>query len=237
MKISTQKLQFRILIVALLCVFSGNTGFSVAAQADQPPTISNVLSQVVEVGHSISLAVSYNDPDGDTVTVSSVSDNPSVASVEQTTPQTLTVSGLVPGLATITVTVDDGRGGTASTTFSVTVNSPNQPPIIDSIAAQTVEVGQSVNVNISYSDPDGDTVTVSAASDNSAVASVAQTVPQALTVMGVVAGSATITVTVDDGRGGTVSTNFAITVTTPSPPPPPAPTNNPPIINALGSQT
>ena len=139
MKISARKLQFRTLIVVLLYIFSSNKWLPVTAQGNQLPTISNVLPQVVEVGQSISVAISYSDPDGDAVTVSSVSDNPAVASVTQSAAQTLTVVGVTPGSANITVTVDDGRGGIANTTFPVTVNPPapppNQLPSIDPISS------------------------------------------------------------------------------------------------------
>ena len=237
-EISTRKLQFRTLIVVLLWMFSINVSLPVAAQNNQPPTISNVVPQVVEVGQSISVAISYSDPDGDAVTVSSVSDNPAVASVTQSATQTLTVIGVTSGSATITVTVDDGRGGTASASFAVTINaSPptNNPPIINALASQTINVGQSAVVTLSYSDPDGDAVTVSASLDNAGVASVAQTSATALTVIGVAAGTANIAVTVSDDKGGTASVSFVVVVNSGSVPPP-NPTNNPPVIAPLNPQ-
>src|SRR5205814_935786 len=161
----------------------------------------------------ITVAISYSDPDGDAVTVSPISDNPAVASVAQSAGQTLTVVGVTSGSATITVTIDDGRGGTASTSFTVTVNaSPippappaptNNPPVINALPSQTVNIGQAVNVTLSYSDPDGDAVTTSASSDNAGIATVAETSATVLAVTGVAAGTANITVIADDGKGGT----------------------------------
>jgi hypothetical protein len=127
-------------------------------------------------------------------------------------------------------------GGRWQITVAQDTNPVNQPPVIEAISAQAVDVGQTVMVNLNYSDPDGDTVSISALSDNPA-ATVTPAGNQ-LAIAGVAAGSANITVTADDGKGGTNSTTFTVTVNEPPlPPPPPAPINNPPIINPLASQT
>ena len=88
MRNPTQKLQYRVLFVVLLCLFSGSIGLSAMAQGNQPPTINNVAPQIVEVGQSINVDISYSDPDGDALTVSPVVDNAAVATVTQSSPQT-----------------------------------------------------------------------------------------------------------------------------------------------------
>src|SRR6185436_8905602 len=142
------------------------------------------------------------------ITVNVSSDNAGIATVAQTSATELTVSGVAAGTANITVTVTDDKGGTSSASFAVIVNlgaglppaATNNPPVIAPINPQVVTVGQSVVVPVGYSDPDGDVVTVNLVSDNSIVVTVSQSATLELTVLGVAAGTANITVTVDHGR-------------------------------------
>jgi hypothetical protein len=125
-----------------------------------------------------------------------------------------------PGSATVTVSVDDGRGGTGSITFNVSVQQPNQPPAIQPIQDQTLAVGEQRDVPYAASDPDGDPLQnpVAVSSDGGIVGASSPS----LGVVHLVAnapGSATITVSVDDGRGGTGSITFNVSVEQPAPPP------------------
>ncbi|MCY3712747.1 MAG: M66 family metalloprotease [Gemmatimonadetes bacterium] len=89
-----------------------------------------------------------------------------------------------------------------SVAVTVTVGQPvNQAPVAQgTIPAQNVDVGESVRIAVTtyFSDPDGDRLTYSAATSDSAVATAA-TSGSVVTVEGESAGNATITVTADDG--------------------------------------
>ncbi len=80
---------------------------------------------------------------------------------------TLTIdreNGFVGGVV-VTVTVNDGRGGTDSKTFTVTVTdtSVNNPPVLAPINNQTVPPSQDIiTVSLSATDADGDPLTYSA---------------------------------------------------------------------------
>ena len=76
----------------------------------------------------------------------------------------------------------------------------------------TVTAGESIEIDVSgvFTDPDEDALTFSAASDDTAVATVTED-GGALTVRGVAAGQAVITVTASDGDG-TASAAFTVTV-------------------------
>ncbi len=199
---------------------TASTTFGVTVNAaNQQPFIDQIDPQVCNIGDVLSLTINYSDPDGDPLSVNATADNGAVADAS-VAGFTLTVSCNSAGTAFITVAVDDGKGGTASTTFGVTVNAANQQPFIDQIAPQGVEVGQSLLVAINYSDPDGDALTVTPTSDNPGVAGVVQSNMFELTVSGVAEGTTNITVTVDDGKGGINSTSFSVTVTAAAPPPP-----------------
>jgi hypothetical protein len=99
---------------------------------------------------------------------------------------------------------------------------PNQNPLIEPVAEQTVEAGQSVQVSVNASDPDGDPLTLIAQSDTPAVATVSLD-GGTLTVTGVAAGNATVTISADDGRGGVATVSFPVTITAPAPPTEPPP--------------
>ncbi|NJR40949.1 MAG: tandem-95 repeat protein [Leptolyngbyaceae cyanobacterium CSU_1_4] len=121
------------------------------------------------------------------------------------------------GANTITITASDGNGGTVNSTFTLTVANTNDSPIlIEPLPPQTALEDSSFTVNISsyFADPDnGDTLTFSATA-----------LPDGLTfdnATGTISGSPTnaavgtksITVTADDGKGGTVDGTFVLTVT------------------------
>jgi PKD repeat protein len=182
---------------------------------NQPPTIDPIAGQTVEAGSTLPVAINYNDPEGAAVTLQADSDNPNIATVTQSGQSELTITGVAEGTANISVTVTDDQGETANTTFQVTITAapvPNQPPTIDPIAPQVLDVGATLPVAFNYNDPEGGPVLVSPTSDNPGVVSVVQSAPNELTLTGVAAGTANITVALDDGQGGTNSASFSVTV-------------------------
>ncbi len=203
-------------------------GVTVGAPPNQNPTINGIGGQTCTVGDTLNVTLSYNDPDGNPITVASSSDNPGAASVNANG-EPLSVFCASAGSANITVNLSDGNGGTASTAFGVTVNAPaNQNPTINGIGGQTCTVGDTLNVTLTYNDPDGNPITVASSSDNGGVASVNAS-GEPLSVVCASAGSANITVNLDDGNGGTASTSFGVTVN--------APANQNPTINPISGQT
>ena len=122
------------------------------------------------------------------------------------------VAGAALGVATC-----GGDGGTEPT--PPTVEPPPPPPAnraptaTGSIAAQTVLVGESVSVNVAgnFSDPDGNTLSYAAASSDEAVAT-ASVSGSNVTIEGVAAGSATVTVTASDPGGLSANQSIAVTV-------------------------
>ncbi|KAB2866235.1 MAG: hypothetical protein F9K46_02730 [Anaerolineae bacterium] len=190
---------------------------SVSAPANQNPTINPISGQTCTVGDTVTVTLTYNDPDGNPISVASSSDNSGVASVNATG-EPLSVFCASAGSANITVNIDDGNGGTASTSFGVTVNPPaNQNPTLDPIGGQTCNEGDTLTITPTYNDPDGNPISVSTFSDNPGVADVNAT-GEPLNVICSTAGSANITVNIDDGNGGTASTSFGVTVNAVAPP-------------------
>ena len=110
----------------------------------------------------------------------------------------------------------DGSWTINSVPLTQSTPAVNNPPVVQTITAQNATVGTNLTVTVSATDADaGDTLTYSATSSNTAVATVAMS-GNVVTVTPVAAGTTTITVIVSDGQNE-ISTTFVVTVTTPAP--------------------
>jgi hypothetical protein len=126
--------------------------------------------------------------------------------------------------------VRDGQGGSASGTFSITINQVNDAPVISNISDRTIEEDDTVGpLSFTVDDEetnDLSTLTLSGTSNNTTLVpnpNISFTGPDASGNASVAvkpapneSGTATITVTVDDGAGAnnTTSEDFTLTVTT-----------------------
>ncbi|RMD91267.1 MAG: hypothetical protein D6813_07955, partial [Calditrichaeota bacterium] len=156
----------------------------------------------------------FSDPDGDALTFSALSDNPTIA-IASISGSTLTVTAVGAGTATLAVTADDGRGGMVIANFNVTVNRP--PVIANTLDDINLIVGEPPFTRdlkadpAVFNDPDADPLSFTASSNNDGVAT-ASISGSVLTVNAVSVGNAIITVTAKDDRGGHVSDEFTVTV-------------------------
>ena len=127
---------------------------------------------------------------------------------------------------TFSYTISDGEGGTDTATLSITINGSNDAPIVGSlILPQSNQDNDSVtplNVSTSFSDPEGGTLTFSAANLPTGLS----INPNTGVIFGQLDNSASqnapggvflVTVTAQDGNGENVSTTFNWTVTNPGP--------------------
>ena len=187
------------------------------------PTVSNAIADATIVHESGTLTVSlsgvFNDADNDPLDITAASSNNAVAGVTVSSDYSqLTVNAQARGTATITVTADDGNGGTVSDAFTVTVKAA---PIVSSTISDVSGLvaggdAQSVSLSGIFSDADADALTVTASSsDNTKVTVSVASDGSALTVSGVAEGAATITVTARDVDGNRVQNAFDVTVTAP----------------------
>jgi len=113
--------------------------------------------------------------------------------------------------------VSDGKGGTATAGFSWAVGTAaNRLPVINNAGTQNATVGSTRSLQLSASDPDGDTLSYSASG-----------LPPGLTInnSGLISGTPTAagsfssTVTASDGRGGNATASFGwmVQAATPGP--------------------
>ena len=173
--------------------------------ANSPPEFADGSSTTRSVpentrsGQNIGNAVIANDPDGDTLSYSLSGTDASSFTVNESTGRLLTNAALdyeTKSSYTLIVSASDGRGGADSITVTIAVADVNERPVVrTTISGQTLTVsGGSASIGLAnkFSDPDGDTLTYTANSLNTAV--VAESVSgSSLTISPVAAGSATVT--------------------------------------------
>jgi peptidoglycan-associated lipoprotein len=95
------------------------------AQVNHPPTVKARCEPcIVEVGKSSTVTADAQDPDGDTLTYKWSA--PSGSFQNPNDRQTLWTAPMQEGTVPVTVTVDDGKGGTASDTVQIQVVKPAQ---------------------------------------------------------------------------------------------------------------
>ena len=188
-----------------------------AASNRAPTTVGTIPSQTLTVGGSdatVQLSSYFSDPDGDVLLYGATSSNSAVVSVSVSASMA-TLSAVGMGTATIIATVTDPGGLTATQSISVTVNAASNraPVVVLAIQVHTLQLNDSHGIAVQsyFSDPDGDTLTYSASSSDTGVATFRWT-DTSLTFLSVAAGTATITITATDPGGLTATQNVSITV-------------------------
>ena len=198
---------------------NGGTASSTVSVTVNPlpdaPVANNDAATVAEdsTNNIINVTANDTDADGDTLTVTAASTatgtvTPSGGNVSYTPPANFS------GQATINYTISDGTGRSDSATVTVTVTGQNDPPVANNDVATVAEdtISNVINVTANDTDPDGDTLTVSAATTATGTVSpsggnVLYTPPLNFI------GQATINYTITDGNGGSDSAIVTVTVT------------------------
>ena len=189
-------------------------------------------SLITNEDQSVSGRVQAGDPDGDPLTFGKGSDpqNGSVV-VNPDGSYTYTPRADYNGPDSFTVTVSDGRGGTATALVEISVLPSNDPPKIDDPSADpatgnynvTTEEDTPVSGQVKATDADGDALTYSKGSDPASGSVIVRADGTwTYTPNKDFNGSDKFTVTVSDGKGGTVTSTINIGVT---------PVNDPPKVD------
>ena len=189
---------------------------------NQPPAVSAAIADAALVNESgarqVSLSGVFDDADGDSLTVTAASSDEAVATVSVASDYSgLTVNAQSRGTATVTVTANDGNGGTVEDAFTVKVKAA--PAVASAIGDLGMEAEATQDIDLAgvFSDADGDALTITAdTSDYEVVEAIL--FQGALTIIAVADGSATITVTAEDTDGNTVSDTFDVSVVGPPTP-------------------
>ncbi|MCL4479602.1 MAG: PQQ-binding-like beta-propeller repeat protein [Deltaproteobacteria bacterium] len=198
-------------------IVTGSIGIS--TQVNTPPAISSISASPnpVTPGEPITVVVSASDPDGDTPSYSWTTTTGWAITGYGTTATVVSPFSYSTG-GYVTVTVDDNYGGVVTGTIAISTER-NGIPAINSITASPnpVGIGQTVTVIVNASDPDGDTLsyswtTTTGWSLTGSGPTVTIIAPFSHSTGGYV------TVTVDDGAGGTVTGSVALSTTPEWPP-------------------
>ena len=212
--------------------------FSVTVPNRWPVVSGAIPAQTVEEGATTTVDVAsyFSDPDGDALDFGASSSNAAVADVS-TSGSGVTIEGVTPGSASVTVAARDPDGAEARQSFGVTVRPPpppNQRPVVSSaIPAQTVRENESISVDLDghFRDPEGGALNYGATSSDEGVAT-ADISGSDVVVGGVSEGTATVTVTATDPGGLSADQEFGVTVR-----PPPPPNQRPVVSSAIPAQT
>ena len=182
------------------------------SMANSRPTgsLSDVTLTVAGGAQTINLLNSFSDPDGDTLTFSAGSSNTNVVTAS-VSGSTLTLTPVAKGTAKISVTADDGEVGWVPPKSTATVNNSRPQGSLSDVTLTVGGGAQTINLLNSFSDPDGDSLTFSGGSSNTNVVT-ASVSGSTLTLTPVAVGSATISITADDGEVGWIPPHFTATV-------------------------
>lgn len=194
---------------------SANVAVSVGARPNQPP-VARDDNAATPFGQTVTISVLANDSDPD-------SDPLAITSVGVPAHGTVSISGqslsYMPaagytGPDTFTYVIDDGHGGTATATVTISVGAqPNRNPVARPDAA-TVTSGQVVTIDVlaNDNDNDGDVLTVtSLGAPLHGVVAIFGNQAQYASTPGY-SGPDSFVYTISDGRGGTASATVTINV-------------------------
>jgi outer membrane protein OmpA-like peptidoglycan-associated protein len=162
-------------------------------------------------GESQSLRCVASDANNDPLTYSWTVDGQSVAA--SGAQMTFGSEGRKPGNYSVVCAVSDGEATTKATATGTVRERiiPNKPPTINCLTTtMDVASGGSIELSAKAADPDGDKLTYSWSATGGSVKGSGESA--SFDATGVKAGSYTVTVTVDDGRGGKASCSMTVNV-------------------------
>ncbi len=195
---------------------------TVSAVNDAP--VANPSSATTPEDTPVTVPVLANDTDvdGDPLTVTAASAPNGTVTINANGTVTYTPNANFNGTDTITYTISDGKGGISTSTVTVTVSAVNDAPVATPIAPQRNNDANTVNLPVAgnFSDTDGNPLTFTATGlppslSISAAGVITGTIDRAASQTN--NGVYTVTVTANDGNGGTVSSTFTWTVANPPP--------------------
>jgi len=194
---------------------TANATVAVTVNAINDAPLAVADSAVVNEDSLVRIVVLANDsdPEGDKITVTGASAEHGTVAVNANGSLNYFPGANFNGTDTITYSISDGKGGTASATVTVTVNAINDAPVAGNDTAVTDEdTAVTINVLANDSDVDGDALALTGASALHGSVTVNPDGSLTYSPVGNYNGADTITYSVADGKGGTATATVAVTV-------------------------
>ncbi|WP_243989476.1 tandem-95 repeat protein [Venatorbacter sp. C2-1] len=206
---------------------SDSTSFNVTVDAvNDAPVISTVTAKTLNEDTTLNVTLSATDADGDSLTYSITSATAELGASISGTTLTIAPQANYNGTGSITVQVSDGVL-TDSTSFNVSVGVINDAPVLTAITAKTLNEDSTLNVTVSATDADGDSLTYSITSATAELGASISGTTLTIAPQANYSGAGSITVQVSDGALSD-STSFNVTVD---------PVNDAPVISAITAKT
>ena len=187
----------------------------VTSITNRPPlAVDDAGSTPKNIAVTVPVLVNDSDPDGDALTIVSVSPTNGTANISGTN-VVFTPATDFTGTAFIGYTITDGFGGTNSALIIISVT--NRPPAaVNDSASTSKNVAVTIPVLVNDSDVDGDALTIVSVAATNGFASISGT-NVVFTPTNNFLGTAFIGYTISDGFGGTASALITVTVTNRAP--------------------
>jgi arylsulfatase A-like enzyme len=207
----------------------GYLAFGSAVDNEAPAAVADEASTSEDASVVIDVLGNDSDPDGDALSVSTLTQASHGAVVNNGANVRYTPNANYCGADAFTYTAGDGRGGSATATVSVTVACVNDPPVAANDAASTDEnVPVTVAVLGNDTDPDGGTLVVLSVTQPSKGAVVNNGTSVTYTPSASFCGSDSFAYTASDGSGGSATATVNVVVIC---------SNEPPVAVADGAST
>lgn len=186
---------------------------AVAQDPRAPEAVGSIPAQTIAAGQSASLdlTASFVDADGEQLAYAATASDGAIATVS-VSGTILTMVGVAPGTAVVTVFASDPGGLSATQRTQVTVEAPNRAPEpVGTIPGQSLGPGQWVSISLTsfFRDPEGAALSFSATTSNAAVASVAMS-GDIVTITQAGAGTATVNTVARDPGGLSVEQSITV---------------------------
>ena len=179
------------------------------AQPNQPPAIIGLVADPASLvpGDGSTVSCEASDPEGDTLNYAWEYTGGTLQGTGST------VTWIAPSVAkayTVKVVVSDGKGGSANQSITITV-SANHAPVISSVAPSpmTVAPSGSSTITCTATDADADTLSYEWSAGGGAISGSGNA---ATWTAPAEEGVYSISVTVSDGKGGTITGGASVTV-------------------------
>ena len=185
--------------------------------SDPGVALSPLFLQVADGAATVDVSSAFTAPATGNLAFTATSSDEAVATVA-VAGAVVTVTPVLHGTATVTVTATDNNASSTTGTFDVTVANrlPQAVGTLSLLSLRVEDGAATVDASGAFSDPDDDDLAFAATSSSKTVATVA-TAGSVVTVTPLSRGTTTVAVTATDVEGGWAAQEFEVTVANRSP--------------------